>query len=111
MYGSQLTGQTTLDAGYGNSERPRVESHLEARVSQARRLHAQLYALEQTLIRLIEKVNGPIPHNGGCEEKDQDPAQDQDSPGLLGQLYVVHDNCEKTFYRMMQAADHLHELL
>ena len=105
MYGPHTTGQTALAAGLDEPECPRAQSHLEARVSQARRLRAQLYELEQGLIRLIEKVEGPFPHNAGCEEKDQAP------PGLLGQLHVAHDDCEKTFHRMMQATEHLHDLL
>ena len=105
MYGPHATGQTTLAAGLDEPECPRAQSHLEARVSQARRLHGQLCALEQTLIRLIEKINGPIPHTDRCKETDQDP------PGLLGQLHVAHDDCEKTFHRMMQATEHLHDLL
>ena len=94
-----------LNAVHDEPECSRSESHLERGVSQARRLSAQLYELERALIRLIEKVDGPIPHNGKCEEKDQDP------PGLLGQLHAAHDNCEKTFHRMMQATEHLHDLL
>lgn len=100
IQGASIGGTRPDDA-----ECPRAESHLEMGVSQARKLHAQLVELEHTLIRLIEKIEGPAPQNTRCEEKDQDP------PGLLGQLAQAQNRSMQTLERMMQATEHLQGLL